>query len=304
MGLRSPIELEGSRVPREADAIDAGIRLGEGCSPHLAQELLQLPALSVIASGRRGRLERIEWQGTPYARKVYLPTSATPIRVLARRLPRRWRWARPHRSWQAMLLGVPLDLPLPRPLVLDTNRSRAVLISSWVAGEPIHHWFARSSQSDWPPRDQFRFARWIGARLQQVTALGFSSRDLAPHNVLVSGDPEGPWQLGIVDLDDAVVGPAPSRRQLSHSLAQVGHLPPTISSTLLMRAMHAFLDEQENEMLGEHRNSIADIAARIHQLQRIKRERQARSGTFDPLAGWGLGEDGLPVPFTGARSGP
>ncbi len=291
-------------MPREANAIHAGVRLGEGCSPAHARELLQIPAHSVIASGRRGRLERIEWQGTRFARKVYLATSAAPIRVLASRLPRRWRWARPLRSWRAMQLGVPLDLPLPRPLVLDTNRSRAVLISSWISGEPIHHWVARSSQSDWQPRDQFRFARWIGTRLQQVMALGFSTRDLAPHNVLVSGNLEGPWQLGIVDLDDALVGPTPSRRQLSHSLAQVGHLPPTISSTLLMRAMHAFLDEQGNTMLGEHRTAIADIAARIQHLQRIKRQRQANSGIVDPLAGWGLGEDGLPVPFPGARPGP
>lgn len=291
-------------MPREADAIHAGVRLGEGCSPALAQELLQVPALSVIASGRRGRLERIEWQGTLFARKVYLPTSATTIRALARRLPRRWRWARPHRSWQAMQMGVPLNLPLPRPLVLDTNRSRAVLISSWVAGEPIHHWFARVSQTDWRPHDQFRFARWIGARLQQVMALGFSSRDLAPHNVLVSGDASGPWQLCIVDLDDALVGPVASRRQLSHSLAQVGHLPPTISPTLLMRSMHAFLDEQGNTMLGEHRTAIANISARILQFQRIKRERQRKRGIFDPLAGWGLGQDGLPVPFPGSRPGP
>ncbi|MDE0961312.1 MAG: hypothetical protein OSB09_11095, partial [Planctomycetota bacterium] len=216
---------------------------------------------------------------------------------------RRWRWRRAFRSWRAMEAGSRIGLPVPTPWVLDTSAEAAVLISSWMPGAPIHHWAARRSHDGWLPRDQFRFCHWIGSTLQQVLSQGFDSGDLAPHNVLVNGPAQGPWELGIVDLDDATVGPIPSRQKLITALAQVGHLPPTISATMKMRAIDQFLEDAGDELLGTRAEAIADISTLVKKMALSKKQKMTAEGRTEPLAGWGLGSDGLPVPFSGAGPG-
>lgn len=291
-------------MPRDSISIHDRFLLGTECDSQLARQLLDVAEDSIVASGRRGRLESIEWQGCRYARKVYLPTGPASLRGIARKfslgLLRHWRWRRAFRSWRAMEAGVPIGLPLPIPWVLDTTGEEAVLISSWTPGEPIHHWVARCSHHGWRPSDQFRFCRWIGSRLLQVLSQGFDTRDLAPHNVLVSGPAEGPWELGIVDLDDATVGRVPSRHKLITALAQVGHLPPTISASMRMRAIDQVLTEDGDELLGPRRKAISDISNAVTRMALSKKRKMIAEGRNEPFAGWGLGADGLPLPFSGA----
>ncbi len=290
-------------MPRDSISIHDRVLLGAECDSQLARQLLDVAEDSIVASGRRGRLEAIEWQGCRYARKVYLPTGPTSLRRISRGMLRRWRWQRAFRSWRAMEAGLRRGIPLPIPWVLDTTGEEAVLISSWTPGEPIHHWVARCSHHGWLPQDQFRFCRWIGSRLQQVLSQGFDTRDLAPHNVLVSGPAQGPWELGIVDLDDATVGRVPSRHKLITALAQVGHLPPTISASMRMRAIDQFLDEAGDALLGPRRKAISDISNAVKSMALSKKQKMIAEGRSESLAGWGLGADGLPVPFSGARPG-
>lgn len=291
-------------MPRDTLAIHDKIVLGSKISFELAKNLLEAPAAWIIAEGRRGRLERIDWQGKHFARKIYRVTSPAPFHPLLKLVPRLLRWSRARRSWQSMQRGLNYGLPLPEPIALHEKNDEAVLISSWISGEPLHHWHARSLQSHWKPLDEFRFARWFGSELSRVLTGGLTTRDLAPHNVLVDGPPEGPWKLGIVDLDDSRVGSAPGRQRVVHSLAQVGHLPPTISRTLKWRAIDSFLQEGGRKLVGDRRKAIEEISTNISRLDQLKAEKLLRLGLTGPLDGWGLDEEGLPVPFVGARKGP
>jgi len=291
-------------VPRDSDTIHGAVRRARDCSAQLGQALLEVPAQSIIASGRRGRLEKIEWDGVHFARKVYHPTSPRRLQWLTRRMPRRLRWDRAFRSWQVMARGLEMGLPLPSPLILDTSGRDAVLVSSWMEGEPVHHWYARSDIGGWELADRHRFARWFGTRLHEVLSTGFTTGDLAPHNVLVSGSPGGPWNFGIVDLDDAQIRPSPSRERIIEMLGQVGHLPPTISSMMRCRALAAFFEEDEGHIVGDRQQTFTEISARVEEHDLRKHRRMTHRGRVDPMAGWGLGDDGLPVPFVGAQLSP
>jgi len=291
-------------VPRDSHSIHGKIVLGSGISTELATNLLEAPAAWIIAEGRRGRLERIDWQGQHYARKIYRVTSPASLQPFLGLVPGLFRWGRARRSWQSMQRGIHSGLPLPEPVALQERTDGATLICSWIPGEPLHHWHARSLQKQWKAVDEFRFARWIGSELKRALAGGLNTRDLAPHNVLIDGPPEGPWKLGIVDLDDSRVGSPPARQRVLHSLAQIGHLPPTIARTLKWRAIEAFFSDGGNELVGDRRTAIEEISANISRLDQLKAKRLLERGKTGPLAGWGLDEQGLPVPFVGARKGP
>ncbi len=291
-------------MPRDSHSIHGKLMAGPGVSVELARNLMEVPAAWIIAEGRRGRLERIEWQGTSYARKIYRVTSPAPLHPFLRLVPGLVRWSRARRSWQSMHRGLHKQLPLPEPIALQEKRDGAILISSWIRGEPLHHWHARALQEGLKAVDEFRFARWIGAELGRVLIGGLSTRDLAPQNVLIDGPPEGPWKFSIVDLDDSRVGSAPARQRVVHSLAQVGHLPPTITRTLKWRAIESFLMDGGLELVGDRRRAIEEISASITRLDHLKAQRQIRKGRPGPMAGWGIDEHGLPVPFAGARKGP
>jgi len=291
-------------VPRESQSIHGKILLGAGISIEVARNLMETPAAWIISEGRRGRLERIEWRGQTYARKIYRVTSPPSLRVLLPLLPGILRWSRARRSWQSMEKGHRGGLPLPLPVALEERADCAILISSWISGEPLHHWHARALKQQWKSVDEFRFARWIGTELRRALAGGLTTRDLSPYNVLIDGRPEGPWSFGIVDLDESTIGPPPARLQTLHSLAQVGHLPPTIGRTLKWRAIDAFLEDGGNELLGDRRRAIEELANHITRLDESKMKRQLQEGITDPLAGWGLDEQALPVPPIGGRRGP
>ncbi|MGE4633083.1 MAG: phosphotransferase [Planctomycetota bacterium] len=291
-------------MPRESRSIHGKILLGEGISIEVARNLMETPAEWIIAEGRRGRLERIGWQGQTYARKIYSATSPPSFHPFVQLLPGVFRWRRARRSWRSMQLGKRKGVPLPVPVALEEQADRAILISSWIRGEPLHHWHARALQHNWKPADEFRFARWIGKELQRALAGGLATRDLSPYNVLVDGPPEGPWSFGIVDLDDSSIGSPPRRLQTLHSLAQIGHLPPTISRTLKWRAIDAFLEAGGSELVGDRRKAIEDLSENIKQLDQSKTKRQFQKGMTGALAGWGLDEKGLPLPFIGGRKGP
>ncbi len=291
-------------MPRDSPSIHDEILLGSDIAPELASKLLEIPAAWIIAEGRRGRLERIDWQGQQYARKIYHATSPAPFHPFLPLLPGIFRWGRARRSWQSMTDGPPRQLPIPKPLVMVEKPHCAILISSWITGEPIHHWHARVIQNRWPLSDQFRFARWLGKELHRTFSSGLLTRDLAPHNVLIDGPIEGPWQLGIVDLDDSRVGSPPTRQQIIHSLAQIGHLPPTIDRTLKWRTIEAFLDAGGTSLVGDRKKAIKEISIGIDRFAQEKIRRLLQKGKTDPRAGWGLDSAGIPVPFVGGRKGP
>ncbi|OUU25031.1 MAG: hypothetical protein CBC13_02635 [Planctomycetia bacterium TMED53] len=309
-------------MPRESSSVHGKIFHPPGIETDVAQKLLDLPAKRIIAEGRRGRLEQIEADGIPYARKVYKVTKKSLHGTAVRFLPAFMRWGRVRRSWKAMLRGEEFDLPLPRAIARRENRQLAQLVCTWIPGEPLHHWHARQLIKDPEPSWQFRFADWIGVQLHQLLNRGFTTRDLSPNNVLIEGDRHGPWQFHVVDLDEArILRRSDGERyidQVIHSLSQIGHLPPTIPPRLKLRALDSFLaaggkrwaiDQGEfsaksSSFVDEKRAQkkfIRQVIDGVLRFDRRKEEHLKRESLSRRFAGWGLDEDGVPVPFDGAR---
>ena len=309
-------------MPRDRSSIHGHIFRAAPVSLEQGRKLLESPAIRIVSEGRRGRLEHIEVDGVAYARKVYKITKKSLHGTAVKLLPAFMRWGRVRRSWNAMLKGAESGLPIPRPFVRSENRESACLVSSWVPGEPLHHWHARHLHEDSGVEWQILFSRWLGQQLFHLFHKGFRTRDLAPNNVMISGDRNGPWSLNIVDLDEARVGMCPKGEsgvdQVMHSLAQIGHLPPTVSPRIRWRCLISFLEAGGTtwaDESGEYSASSTDFMSRRNSRKQLLRNAQQRPHRFDHpkeegllrqgrtarYAGWGLDDEGLPVPFDGAK---
>lgn len=314
--------MSGGRLPRETSPVHGKIFLAPGMDAELGTRLLQLPAIRIISEGRRGRLEQVEEAGVPYARKVYRVTKKSIHGTAVRCLPAFMRWGRARRSWRAMIQGEAKGLPLPRALSRIENRQQARLVTTWIPGEPLHLWHARQLQRDPSEEWQRQFADWLGQQLHKIFASGLATRDLSPNNVLIAGELKGPWQFHVVDLDEARIQQYAEGEtfidQVIYSLSQVGHLPPTISPSLRMRALFSFLrnggqrwaEDQGDFSLTSttHKNSkrarkkfIRQIVEGVQRFDRRKEQHLLKAGRTGRYAGWGLDDEGCPLPYEGAR---
>ena len=309
-------------MPRDTSPVHGNIFLAPGIDSQLAHQLLDTPARRVIAEGRRGRLEEVCHDGTSYARKVYRVTKKSIHGTAVSWMPAFMRWGRVRRSWKAMLEGKKRAMPLPRVLCRSENRRQARLVTTWIPGEPLHHWHARQLQQSDDDSWQRSFAEWIGPQLYQLFDAGMTTRDLSPNNVLITGPTAGPWQFHLVDLDEARLQRFTDGEsfidQVIYSLSQVGHLPSTISPRVKLRALIAFLEaggqrwaDGQAEFSPRSTSFFDRRAARkkfmrqvidgVLRFDRRKEKQLKKAGRTGRYAGWGLDDDGLPVPFDGAR---
>ena len=314
--------MAGGRVPRDTSSVHGKIYLAPETPPDLAHPLLNLPATRIVAEGRRGRLEEVQHGGISYARKVYRVTKKSIHGTTVRLLPAFMRWGRVRRSWNAMLRGEEVGLPLPKIICRSENRHQARLVTSWIPGEPLHHWHSRHLQQDPDETWQIRFAEWIGPQLYQLFASGLTTRDLSPNNVLIAGPISGPWQFHLVDLDEARVVRMTEGEsfidQVIHSLSQIGHLPTTVSPSFKRRALISFLEAGGQRWadgqagFSPRSTSFIDRRQARKKFMRqvitgvrdrdLRKEKQLKkAGRIGRFAGWGLDDDGIPRPFEGAR---
>ncbi len=310
-------------MPREASSVHGKIFLPPGVDGEFAHHLLELPATRVVAEGRRGRLEQIDDSGVLYARKIYKVTKKSLHGTAVRCLPAFMRWGRARRSWRAMLRAEESGLPLPRAFARRENRQQAQLVCSWIPGEPLHHWHARRLIDDPDETWQRNFSVWIGEQLFQLLDRGFCTRDLSPNNVMIEGSSDGPWQFHVVDLDEVRIQRTTEGEnfidQVIHSLSQIGHLPPTISGQMRLRALHSFLKaggvrwaiDQGEFSISSHsfvderkaqKKFIRQVIQGVLRFDQRKAEHLKREGRTGRYAGWGLDERGIPVPFDGAQT--
>lgn len=309
-------------MPRDTSPVHGNIFLAPGMDEQLAHQLLEGPASRIVAEGRRGRLEEVRHEGTSYARKVYRVTKKSIHGTAVRWLPAFMRWGRVRRSWNAMLQGQEKNLPLPRALCRSENRHQARLVTTWIPGEPLHHWHARQLQQSTDQHWQQDFAEWFGPQLCQLFASGLTTRDLSPNNVLISGTTSGPWQFHLVDLDEArVLRFAEGESfvdQVIYSLSQIGHLPPTISADLKLRALSSFLESGGQRWAEDQaefspgatpfirrrkarKKFMRQVIQGVLRFDRRKEKEMKAAGRTARYAGWGLDDDGIPVPFDGSR---
>lgn len=274
------------------------VRLTEapGVDPSLARKILDAPATETVKENRRGRVVRVEIDGESYARKHY------PLRGARRWLPFVSPSARARRSWRAAEIASKLPLPLPEPICLLEGKKEAILVCRWFDGEPLHIWHARHlAEGNLDSRSEKALFVWLGQSMAEIFAAGFRSCDMAPQNLVLTGDPGGPWSLALVDLDDAFIDRSPTAREIEVSLAQLAHLPPTVSSTCLKRALDSFLEAGGSRLLSTSGGSTArrKLERRISgQVLRLKRAKDGRMQIKekDPhrFSGWGLDRSGFP----------
>ncbi len=266
-------------------------QLAPGTDPELVHRLLAAPAIRVVHRNRRGAVVEIQDGDARFARKHYHGHWLPPLAIL-RRSPAL-------RAWQILLRGDDRGLPLPDPVCLGRSVSGSVLITRWFEGDHLHKVHARHRSRFAANRAELD--RFLGAIADAVVALirgGLETRDLAPQNLLVGEIPQG-WRAVLVDLDDArLVDRVPAGR-IIESLAQLGHLPPTISARERIRLFDLFIERGGSTLLegtGITRIELRrDLAGRIANLTRRKEERlRARGATDHPFAGWGLDRDGQP----------
>ena len=263
--------------------------LAPGISPELAQAILEAPVLREIHGNRRGVVVEVTVDGDRYARKHYRARGLLRSRAIA---PAR-------RSWELISRR---QLPLPEAVCFTTEGpDAAVLVTRWFDGDQIHlaHAAARDELRDLGALEEF--LRSIADTLVELWNAGLSTTDLAPQNVLVGRSAAG-WRAILVDLDDVRIVDRISTAQVRENLAQLGHLPPSISSTTRLRFWRYFLAAgggallQGNRGTLEPRRRLAEIADRITRLAREKSHRLNARGLLEHrFSGWGLDAEGRPL---------
>ena len=172
---------------------------------------------------------------------------------------------------------------------------------TFKSGDQIHlaHAAARDELRDLVALEEF--LRSIADTLVELWNAGLSTTDLAPQNVLVGRSAAG-WRAILVDLDDVRIVDRISTAQVRENLAQLGHLPPSISSTTRLRFWRYFLAAgggallQGNRGTLEPRRRLAEIADRITRLAREKTHRLNARGLLEHrFSGWGLDAEGRPL---------
>ncbi|HIA27230.1 MAG TPA: hypothetical protein EYN79_03790 [Planctomycetes bacterium] len=284
-------------MPRSTVGVHDRLTEAPGIDLSLARQVLATPATETIKENRRGRVDRVEIDGEFFARKHY------PLRGARRWLPFLSPSSRARRSWQAARAGSKLGLPLPEPICLFEGRKETVLVSRWFDGEQFHIWHARRiQQGDIEFNSEVELFRWLGRSIAEVFTGGFRCSDMAPQNLVLAGHPEGPWSFALVDLDDATVDRCPSPQEIEVSLAQLAHLPPTVSSTCLKRALDSFLAAGGSQLLAlpegkaALRNLEQRIANEVSRLQQAKESRMhAKEQEPHRFSGWGLDRSGFPI---------
>ena len=263
--------------------------LAPGISPELARAILEAPVLREIHGNRRGVVVEVAVDGEHYARKHYRARGLLRFRAIT---PAR-------RSWELLSRR---QLPLPEAVCFTTDGpDAAVLVTRWFDGDHIHlaHAAAQDQLRDLISLDEF--LRSIADSLVQLLKAGFATSDLAPQNVLVRRNATG-WQAILVDLDDVRLVDRISPAQVIENLAQLGHLPPSISSTTRLRFWRYFLAAGGESFLRgnrgkfEPRRPLEEITERIDRLAREKSIRLKAKGLLEHrYSGWGLDADGRPL---------
>ena len=276
----------------------SAVQLAPGVSARVAEGILVAQPVRIIHENRRSTVAEIEWQGERYARKVYRARS----RLLAPFLPCPAR-----RSWELLTAGVTRELPFPDPIALIgrprslSGRRGPVVITRWFDGDHLHLTHARERERLENPAESRAFADAIARALVSLYSAGLETSDLAPQNLLV-GRIEGSWRACLVDLDDVALDKAIEPDAIIENLAQLGHLPSTISPRARRRGLDRFLDLGGRALLegwlGENseRELVATIAQRIAEFATAKGERlRARGADEHEHSGFGLDAAGNPI---------
>ena len=264
------------------------------CSRSLATHLVTATPKRVIHENRRSTVAEIVVDGEHFARKTYRP-----------RLPLPRPFPSPARhTWKLLLRGQAEGLPFPEPVAFADAKwgGRATVITRWFSGDHLHLTHARARAELTDSAAQRDFAKAIGEGLVTLFRAGLRTSDLAPQNLLVAGGAGSPWRVCLVDLDDAQLGRTVRGEQIIESLAQLGHLPATISARERLLGLHCFLQAGGEELLADwlEKNSVValreTLAERIGALTVAKQKRlEARGAADHPYAGFGLDAEGNPV---------
>ena len=261
----------------------------------LVGQILTADPVRVIHRNRRSTVAEVSVGGSTFARKTYRPRVA----VLDR-----WGPSPARRTWRLLLEGHDRGLPLPEPIAFAPARRghRAVVVTRWFAGDHLHKTHARERERLRDPAERARFASAVVDALVALFGAGMRTRDLAPQNLLVGRRGDG-WGACLVDLDDVRLAGPPRPATIIESLAQLGHLPATVTARERLLGLRLFLERGGRELLAgwidEHSERALrdEIAARVDALAAAKHERLlARDAAHHAYSGFGLDSDGNPMP--------
>ena len=263
-------------------------------SRSLATHLVTATPTRVIHRNRRSTVAEIVVDGEHFARKTYRT-----------RLPLPPPFPSPARhTWKLLMRGREEGLPFPEPIAFADAKwgGRATVITRWFPGDHLHLTHARHREELREPAARRAFATAVGEGLVTLFRAGLRTRDLAPQNLLVAGGAGEPWRVCLVDLDDAQLGGSVRPERIIECLAQLGHLPATISAGERLLGLQCFLDAGGEEFLAEwiEKNGRAalrqTLVERIDLLTDAKQKRlEARGAADHPYAGFGLDAEGNPV---------
>ena len=276
----------------------SAVLLAPGISSRVAEGLLVAQPIRIIHENHRSKVAEVELRGERFARKVYRARSP----FLAPFLPCPAR-----RTWNLLLRGAEKGLPFPAPIAfvgrpLSLSRRRgAVVITRWFNGDHLHLTHARERVRLADPLERREFAAAIADAQVALYSAGVRTTDLAPQNLLV-GRIDGAWRACLVDLDDVELDAAVDAAAIIENLAQLGHLPETITPRERLLGLQLFLERGGalllEEWIAEHsENELRrTIAERITEFSSAKKERLRTRGADDHAhSGFGLDADGNPI---------